>query len=325
MHRDQAAEALPAVALITAATSDFGLPALHALARLREAGRIQLVAVVDSARPLARTARARALRLGLSLLRDRALPRTVSSVCARLRVPVYSTVRDLNGGDVAHFLRASNVDFAVVFGCDQILRAPLLTSGPRFVNYHNSYLPQYRGVGATAWPLLEGKDEAGFTFHTIEDEAIDEGRLVLQRKFPLREGMSSRELGAFLNREAALALPEVLDRLQEEASLPPLPKGGVYYTRKSFASLRDIKLDDAPSDIAHRAHVLGQVEMRVGKGLRLRLQGVTVDDGRVGVGPKPLSIRIPLKEGAIRVGRINYLPARLFSPLVWAARYRNKR
>lgn len=314
----------PAVVLITTADSGFGLCALDALVRLHEGGKVRFLGVIDSAGPAYASLKARGRRLGLRLLRGRFSSPSVASECDRLGLDIFIPPRnDLNHPEVGRYLDQSRANLAILFGCDQILRPSLLKSGPRFINYHNSHLPDYRGVGATAWPLLERARESGFTFHTIEDESIDQGLLVHQDKISLRAEMSSEELGTILNRRAAAAIPTVIELLQAETKFPRLPEGGAYYTRKKFDSARTLCLDEDPAEIAHKARVFGHVEMRWGK-VRLRLQDIAAEGPeRKGIGR--LSLRLPLRDGAIHIGRVNYLPALAVAPLLWAARYRYRR
>lgn len=311
----------PAVALVTTGESAFGLPAFRALLKLQAAGRIRLTAVIDAARPSYMHKAARLRRLVLSLARDGALPRTVAAECARSGVAWFVPPgRDVNAAATVSFLRGTEAEIVLVFGCDQILRSPLIRSGARFVNFHNSYLPEYRGVGATSWALLERAEETGFTWHTIDDESIDEGRLVLQRRIPVGKATTAAELGDIVNRSAAAAIPEVIERLRAGTELSPLPKGGRYFSRKQLDEQRVLGLDDSPESIAHRARVLGAVELR-GLSPRLRLQEVSLDEGSKA---SRLSLRIPLRRGAVRVGRINYLPAVASWPLVWMALRRSR-
>jgi methionyl-tRNA formyltransferase len=61
----------------------------------------------------------------------------------------------------------------------QIFQPPMI-SVPRsgILNLHSGILPDYRGVLATFWAMLEDADQIGCTLHRINDNGIDTGPIV---------------------------------------------------------------------------------------------------------------------------------------------------
>src|SRR5262249_55264885 len=57
---------------------------------------------------------------------------------------------------------------------------PPLIALPRFgiLNLHSGTLPEYRGVLATFWAMLEGANEIGCTLHYVSDGTIDTGPII---------------------------------------------------------------------------------------------------------------------------------------------------
>ena len=55
------------------------------------------------------------------------------------------------------------------------------------VNLHPSLLPKYRGATPTAWVLLNGEEVTGVTAHFIEDERIDNGRIIFQSSLKINK------------------------------------------------------------------------------------------------------------------------------------------
>ena len=62
--------------------------------------------------------------------------------------------------------------------------AVLAKADRRAFNLHPSLLPKYRGCCSLAWALINGEDEAGYTFHYMDAE-VDTGDIILQRRMPI--------------------------------------------------------------------------------------------------------------------------------------------
>ncbi len=50
------------------------------------------------------------------------------------------------------------------------------------INLHSGLLPEYRGVMATFWAMLNNEKEIGTTLHYIDDSTIDTGRIIGKTK-----------------------------------------------------------------------------------------------------------------------------------------------
>lgn len=105
-------------------------------------------------------------------------------------------------------------ELMVVCSFRQIIPAPIIAI-PRFgvINIHPSLLPRYRGATPSVWAILNGEKETGVTIHFIDDERLDAGRVVAQRKIEILpdevDGSLRRrlaELAHGLIKEAALAV-----------------------------------------------------------------------------------------------------------------------
>lgn len=55
------------------------------------------------------------------------------------------------------------------------------------VNLHMAPLPKLRGMSPCSWAILDNLKEMGVTLHLIEDEGIDNGPIIFQRKFPISD------------------------------------------------------------------------------------------------------------------------------------------
>jgi methionyl-tRNA formyltransferase len=102
-------------------------------------------------------------------------------------------------------------DFLVVAAFGQILPTWLLKAAKVApVNIHPSLLPKYRGAAPVTWAVLNGDAISGVTIMEM-NEGLDTGPILLQREFPVPEGMSGGELETALSEIGAKLLLETLD------------------------------------------------------------------------------------------------------------------
>jgi len=90
-------------------------------------------------------------------------------------------------------------DLILVCTFDQIIpRKIIKLSRWGVINLHPSLLPRYRGATPTNWVLLRGEKETGVTAHFIENEKVDAGPIILQRKIRIHpddnDGILRRKL-----------------------------------------------------------------------------------------------------------------------------------
>ncbi len=72
---------------------------------------------------------------------------------------------------------APDVMVSIRFG--QIMKSPLINIARHGVlNLHSGILPQYRGVMASFWAILNGEKNIGTTLHYISDGTIDTGNII---------------------------------------------------------------------------------------------------------------------------------------------------
>jgi methionyl-tRNA formyltransferase len=66
---------------------------------------------------------------------------------------------------------------------DKILKEDFIKQRPCY-NFHPAILPEYRGVGAYSWVLINGESKTGTTLHLI-NEGIDTGDIIEIQDFPI--------------------------------------------------------------------------------------------------------------------------------------------
>jgi methionyl-tRNA formyltransferase len=158
-------------------------------------GRIEIVAVVDTARApaprlrlprmLASTALRRLCNLNTAAEPEDPALASCRRLARRHRVPVLAPGgAGVNDPGFVEAVRQLRPDAAIALMVAQIFREPLLAACGTPVNYHNGLLPRYQGVAATGWSIYEGATESGFSFHLMSQE-VDQGPILLQGAVPL--------------------------------------------------------------------------------------------------------------------------------------------
>jgi methionyl-tRNA formyltransferase len=166
------------------------------------------------------------------LRRQDRLPRAVRAATA-LPAP--------NGPAGLAVLSAAAPDLVVSIRYRRILRdAAIAISRHGVLNLHSGILPEYAGVMATFWALLEGEAEVGCTLHRIVDAGIDTGPIVAVLRRPANPAASylANLLGLYPAGVARIAL--AIDRIGERGTVPVRPQpaaGGRYYSTPDAAAV----------------------------------------------------------------------------------------
>lgn len=87
------------------------------------------------------------------------------------------------------------------------------------VNFHDGPLPRFGGLYAPAWALMAGEKDYGITWHAMTD-AVDEGDLLLQRRFTIAEDETSLTLNTKCFEAGVDSFPELVDLLATGSLAP---------------------------------------------------------------------------------------------------------
>jgi Formyl transferase len=175
---------------------------------------------------------------------DRPRPTTMRAIARRYGVEVIEPPRfDVNDPAFVQNLTVGDpVTHAVCFACLQIWRPDLLKTFHLAVNYHNGYLPDYKGLWATEWSIYRREEFSGYAFHVMS-ETIDTGPIVLRGRVAIPADAVPVAVGRAKQQAAQNDLGKVLDAM-ESVDLNPTPQsgGGSYFSEKAARALR--RIDD---------------------------------------------------------------------------------
>ena len=103
----------------------------------------------------------------------------------------------------------------------------------RCINVHYALLPQYRGLHATQWALINCEKEVGFTIYFMTD-GIDDGDILYQEKITVNDEDDINSIYSKLNNQSAEALPKVIEkiRLNTYNAVPQNENNATYVQRR---------------------------------------------------------------------------------------------
>jgi methionyl-tRNA formyltransferase len=133
-------------------------------------------------------------------------------------------------------------DLIVSIRYRQILRDDAIAL-PRqgVLNLHSGILPDYRGVMATFWAMLNAEREIGSTLHRIVDSGVDTGPILGVSRTPLRPGESYLANLLRLYADGVAMLVEAIADLEcgkTLSSSSQSPSVGQYYSTPDAAALK---------------------------------------------------------------------------------------
>jgi methionyl-tRNA formyltransferase len=136
-----------------------------------------------------------------------------------------TTVTSINDALVAETLRRARHDVAVVMGTTILRKRTLKAAGPRTLNIHGGYLPDYRGNHCFFFACFEGRfDRVGSTIHLVE-AGVDTGAVVEVVTPPIFPEDTPETLYCRAEKMAIHRLVEWLRHLERDGDIPSRPQG----------------------------------------------------------------------------------------------------
>ncbi len=126
---------------------------------------------------------------------------------------------------------APDLIVSIRYGCilkQEIIKIP--THG--ILNLHSGVLPNYRGVMATFWAMLNDEQEIGTTLHFIDDNNIDTGRIISRSQFKVDKNKSYLWHVLQLYNSGVTLITNTVTQLKNNESIKTYrqPNSGNYYS-----------------------------------------------------------------------------------------------
>jgi methionyl-tRNA formyltransferase len=172
-----------------------------------------------------------------------------------LGLPVVQPTK-LKTGEFAEWVRAQNVDVALVVAYGRILPQAVL-DGPRLgcVNVHASLLPKYRGAAPITWAVVRGERETGITLMKM-DAGMDTGDMLEQFVTLIGEDETAGELSERMAEIGAKSVREGLPKYVA-GGYAPIKQDEAGVTLAPMLTKDDGRVDFAKPARAVHNHVRG--------------------------------------------------------------------
>ena len=128
---------------------------------------------------------------------------------------------------------ASAPDLVVSIRYGVILKEPIIKVPKHgVINLHSGVLPDYRGVMATFWAMLNGEQTIGTTLHFISDDTIDTGKAIAMSSLAVDRSKSYWWHVLALYEEGCGLVADTIDAIASGQTVPSLTRadGGSYYS-----------------------------------------------------------------------------------------------
>lgn len=165
---------------------------------------------------------------------------------------------DINSKVFLDKLKRLNPDLVLLCGCSQIIKKEFINSYPnKIINFHPTILPRYAGFGAFIRPTICNDQEAGVTFHYV-NEKIDGGNIVLQKKIKIEKDENQYSLKTKLSKLACECMSELVLNISSEKlqNIPQDLSKRYYYTPKDLEKLVLIDWNSSYEENLRRFKVL---------------------------------------------------------------------
>lgn len=106
--------------------------------------------------------------------------------CAERGIPCAVLKDKMTDPELINIIQHWNPEFILVIGWYHIVPKQILDMAKKGVaGIHASLLPKYRGGAPLVWALINGESETGVSFFFL-DEGVDTGKIIDQRKIPIK-------------------------------------------------------------------------------------------------------------------------------------------
>ncbi len=136
-------------------------------------------------------------------------------VCKKFNLDISVSKKNTLHNDLNKFLSDNNPDLIILSGYMKIIPELIVNKYlGKIINFHPSLLPKYPGLN-TYEKVIKNKDRyQGATVHFVTKD-LDEGPIILQGSFSVREGMTKAELKYFTHKTEYIIFPIVVEWFAE--------------------------------------------------------------------------------------------------------------
>lgn len=130
-------------------------------------------------------------------------------IAKSMGVPIFKS-SDINSKSSNILIKSLNPDLIIILLFGQILKETTINLAPMgIINFHPSYLPNYRGLMPVFWALSNNESQGGVTLHFV-DTGIDTGAIISRVPIPITDKDTEHSLYA---RSCVMVPPLIFDSI----------------------------------------------------------------------------------------------------------------
>lgn len=151
----------------------------------------------------------------------------------RYFVQPYEMLDNINKPEGLERFKQTEPDVVISIRYGKILKSPVISLVKQGVlNLHSGVLPDYRGVMATFWAMLNDEQSIGSTLHFIPDSGIDTGDIIDIARMEVNRSKSYQWHVLTLYQQGTRQIADAIDRLSQGKTLVTTtqPQQGNYFS-----------------------------------------------------------------------------------------------
>ncbi len=183
------------------------------------------------------------------VLRLKRTGQNIVRLAQKYDIPVYEVDR-MNSEACSDLLASLDIDLLVIASAPILKDYIFQKAKIGCLNAHPGWLPQYRGLGANAYALMNG-DSPGISIHFV-DKGIDTGNIIAREKIEVYSTDSIAKVNDRAVTRGASLMVDVIRQIQNDALVMPHIKEhhGKLYKAMPYALAKKVnkKIKSFPSD-----------------------------------------------------------------------------
>ncbi len=216
-------------------------------------------------------------------------------------------IPNINSKEFLEILESVKPTVGILIGCPQIFQPPVISKFEYLINYHNSLLPKYKGLNATAWSIYFGEQKTGFTFHIV-NENIDEGNILIQDVIEIDSSKSLLELEIEKTKKASETLKNLIMKIKNRDKGMKQEGIGSYFGKKE---IKEITTIEKPENFTSQEIIKRLVSFEI-LNIKIGDSFVPVTDIAVCFNEKKASKYVIVKDACLEIKRALYMPVHLY-------------
>jgi methionyl-tRNA formyltransferase len=165
----------------------------------------------------------------------------VSKILNKYNIPIISLKESINSKQSLAIIKNYHPDLLISIAGNQIFKQPLIDLAPKgCLNLHTALLPKYRGLMPSFWVLKNNEKETGVSVFFV-DKGIDSGPILVQKRIPITERITQKEL---IKKSKKIGMDAIIEAISliEKGNYQLIQNPDEEKTYYSFPTRKDVQV-----------------------------------------------------------------------------------